>query len=103
MQAARRAASDCPLRGHLAQSIQLSRRYPVGIQVTVKCKKISFMPGRCERYFGLKASCFTGASISYNNIIGIASKTPTRVMPIRRSPHAHTQVNLELWLPIRCL
>ena len=90
MQPARRAASDFPLRGHLAESIQLSRSSSLGIQVTVKYKKISFMPGRCERYLGLKASCFTGASISYDNIIDIASKTPTRVMPIRRSPHTHT-------------
>lgn len=90
MQPARRAASDSPLRGHLAESIQLSRRYPLGIQVTMKYKKISFMPGRCERYLGRKASSFTGASISYNNIIGVASKTPRRVTPIRRSPHTHT-------------
>ena len=90
MQPARRAASDSPLRGHLADSIQLSRRYPLGIQVTMKYKKISFMPGRCERYLGLKASSFTGASISYNNIIGVASKSPRRVTPIRRSPHTHT-------------
>lgn len=52
------------------------------------------MPDRCENWLGLKASWLRGATISCNNLIDIVSKTPTRVLPITRSPHA--QVSLEL-------